>query len=239
MTDAANARDDRVIPETSGVTFTISGDNQRVVLSYPNDEVKESILQSTVLSEPVEQVMEVQAEADDAGRETINESPTETSLQDVSATPVEEIMLDTNTPTPSPAKKATFPRDPSWLNISLQDPAVKFAVRALTHWPQTTLLTISTPQIIKRVTQLTGTRIPDPVIQQTHSVKMILHHLATPPKPKKLAQVLSADDRLTTLPNVRLFERRFTPIDREKEVGRWKVIERELERRGLPVTGNA
>lgn len=68
---------------------------------------------------------------------------------------------------------------------------------------------------------------------------MLLHHLATPPKPKKLAQVLSADDRLTTLPNVRLFDRRFTPIDREKEVGRWKVIERELERRGLPVTGNA
>lgn len=133
MTDAANARDDRIIPETSGVTFAISGDDQRVVLSYPNDEVKESILQSTMLSEPVEQVMEVQAEADDAGRETINESHAETSLQDVSATPVEEVMLDANTPTPSPQKQANLPRDPTWLNISLQDPALKFAVRAPTH----------------------------------------------------------------------------------------------------------
>lgn len=32
--------------------------------------------------------------------------------------------------------------------------------------------------------------------------------------------------------------RRFTPIDKEKETGRWKVIEEELTRRGLPVTGN-
>jgi hypothetical protein len=40
------------------------------------------------------------------------------------------------------------------------------------------------------------------------------------------------------LPNVVLRERRWTPIDREKEVGRWKVIVRELKERGLPVTGH-
>jgi len=39
------------------------------------------------------------------------------------------------------------------------------------------------------------------------------------------------------LPNVEIRERRYTPIDREKEIGRWKVIEQELEKRGLPVTG--
>lgn len=31
--------------------------------------------------------------------------------------------------------------------------------------------------------------------------------------------------------------RRQTPIDKEKEVGRWKVIEKELRERGLPVVG--
>ncbi len=87
--------------------------------------------------------------------------------------------------------------------------------------------------------QLTGARVPDPTIQHISTVKMLLNHLNTPPKPKKLAEVLSADTRLTSLPNVKMFDRRFTPIDREKEVGRWKVIEKELERRGLPVTGNA
>jgi len=39
------------------------------------------------------------------------------------------------------------------------------------------------------------------------------------------------------MPNVEIFPRRHTPIDKEKEVGRWKVIERELQKKGLPVTG--
>merc|ERR1712230_259947 len=38
-------------------------------------------------------------------------------------------------------------------------------------------------------------------------------------------------------PNVTVHARRQTPIDREKNVGRWKVIEEELVQRGLPVTG--
>jgi hypothetical protein len=38
-------------------------------------------------------------------------------------------------------------------------------------------------------------------------------------------------------PNVMVFSRRETTVDREMEVGRWKVIARELEARGLPVPG--
>ena len=34
-----------------------------------------------------------------------------------------------------------------------------------------------------------------------------------------------------------ILPRRETPVDREKETGRWKVIERELRERGLPVLG--
>lgn len=42
---------------------------------------------------------------------------------------------------------------------------------------------------------------------------------------------------LAHLPNVTIHARRQTSIDRHKEVGRWKVIEEELRKRGLPVTG--
>ena len=39
------------------------------------------------------------------------------------------------------------------------------------------------------------------------------------------------------LSNVHISGRRRTPIDVEKEKGRWKVIERTLREKGLPVTG--
>lgn len=43
--------------------------------------------------------------------------------------------------------------------------------------------------------------------------------------------------QLVGLPNVRVMGRRETPVDKEKVVGRWKVIEAELKRRDLPVLG--
>lgn len=42
---------------------------------------------------------------------------------------------------------------------------------------------------------------------------------------------------LSELSNVTLHARKLTPIDKEVSVGRWKVIEEELTKRGLPVTG--
>ena len=39
-------------------------------------------------------------------------------------------------------------------------------------------------------------------------------------------------------PNVMVLSRRETPVDKEKEIGRWKLIEKELTERGLPVLGN-
>jgi len=95
-----------------------------------------------------------------------------------------------------------------------------------------------TSQILKRVTQLTGRLIPDPALQDIDSAHTLLRHLVAKPKPPKLAERLTLKDQLVELPNVVLRERRWTPIDREKEVGRWKVIVRELKERGLPVTGH-
>ena len=102
---------------------------------------------------------------------------------------------------------------------------------------ETLLLTIS--QVLKRVMQLTGIRIPDPEIDGIKSANGLLGHLVKKPKPKKLAETLKLSDKLQTLPNLQIMDRRYTPIDKEKEVGRWKVIEKELRERGLPVTGHA
>jgi hypothetical protein len=85
--------------------------------------------------------------------------------------------------------------------------------------------------------QLSGARIPDSNISNIRTARDLVEHLVLKPKPKKLVDSLLANDKLTSLPNVQIFERRYTPIDKDKEVGRWKIIERELKRKGLPVTG--
>jgi hypothetical protein len=69
-------------------------------------------------------------------------------------------------------------------------------------------------------------------------VQALLAHLITPPKPRKLVDALKKKEDLLALPNVSVFERRVTPIDKEKSVGRWKIIEQELQKRDLPVTGH-
>lgn len=94
------------------------------------------------------------------------------------------------------------------------------------------------PQVLKRAMQLTGKRIPDPVIARIHDVQALLDFIIEPPKPKKLADALVRDAKLTGLPNVKIYDRRVTPIDKERSLGRWKVIEKELQARGLPVTGH-
>lgn len=58
-----------------------------------------------------------------------------------------------------------------------------------------------------------------------------------PEQPKRLAQELELNGILDGLTNVSLHDRRITPIDKEVSVGRWKVIEAELAKRGLPTTG--
>lgn len=61
--------------------------------------------------------------------------------------------------------------------------------------------------------------------------------LVTPPKPKKLAEQIEQSSILPELPNVKVYPRRVTPVDKEKMVGRWKVIQKELQKRELPVLG--
>ena len=85
--------------------------------------------------------------------------------------------------------------------------------------------------------QLTGLRIPDAAIMPARTVKGLLAHLVKPPKPRKLVDALKQKEELLNLPNVNIYAKRVTPIDKHKSVGRWKVIGRELGERGLPVMG--
>lgn len=86
--------------------------------------------------------------------------------------------------------------------------------------------------------QLTGVRIPDAAIMPAKTVKNLLAHLVKPPKPRKLVDALQQKEELMSIPNISIYAKRVTPIDKHKSVGRWKVIEQELTDRGLPVTGH-
>ena len=87
--------------------------------------------------------------------------------------------------------------------------------------------------------RLTGRRIPDPDISAISTPKSLLVHLIKKPKPKRIAEALLNSNQVAELPNVQVLDKRYGAIDREIEVGRWKVIKESLEKRGLPVSGRA
>ncbi|KAL2067340.1 hypothetical protein VTL71DRAFT_1765 [Oculimacula yallundae] len=107
----------------------------------------------------------------------------------------------------------------SWLQVSLENPELKFA-------------------ILKRFMQLTGIRIPDAHLGSSKTASALLKYLIVQPKPRKLVDALSQKEDLVSLPNVSIFPKRITPVQVERSLGRWKIIEEELQQRGLPVTGH-
>ncbi|KAI9820175.1 MAG: hypothetical protein M1827_005797 [Pycnora praestabilis] len=228
LTDVCNARDDKIIAPTAGVIISPRTEGLGdVTLTYPDMHVKDAILESTVASEPVAEVLEAEREVEKAEEaeelDSLEQSEIRTPTTDLSTT------LAANEPVPLIDLYEEIPAgDQRWLSISLLDMNIRFA-RPLTPTP--------TQKVLKRTTQLTGFHIPDPIIHSLTTVSSLLSTLTIPVKPKKLTQVLSANEQLIGLSNVKVFDRRITPIDKEKTMGRWKVIEKELERRGLPVMG--
>ncbi|KAI8674775.1 hypothetical protein NCS57_00376300 [Fusarium keratoplasticum] len=108
--------------------------------------------------------------------------------------------------------------DASWKTVTLND-HLKFAIR-------------------KRLYQLTGRLISDVKLGAArtphHFLALTINNTK---RGKKLAEILEARTELPSLPNVKVHSKRIGPIDREIAVGRWKVIEEELRKRDLPVTG--
>ncbi|KAH6842663.1 hypothetical protein B0I37DRAFT_399282 [Chaetomium sp. MPI-CAGE-AT-0009] len=120
--------------------------------------------------------------------------------------------------TPQVANSFVGTWNKEWKKAELRDPVVKFYAA-------------------KRILQLTGHRIPDGKLVLTYTIEGLLQHLIAPEKPKKLAELIEDKAVFKGLPNVRVFPRRVTPVDKEQMVGRWKLIVKELEKRELPVTG--
>ena len=121
---------------------------------------------------------------------------------------------------PKQAPKLSSPPDRSWLGVSLLDPDLKFAV-------------------LKRTSQLLGLRIPDPQVGPIQDTSSLLAVLTKKPKPKKLAKELKSDKRLEGLRNLQMYPKRWTADHKDQEVGRAKVIEMELRKRGIPPDGQS
>ncbi|GKT51144.1 uncharacterized protein ColSpa_11325 [Colletotrichum spaethianum] len=141
--------------------------------------------------------------------------------------------------TPEEATERVKQWDPSWKSASLQDAHLKFAVSPFfaprSGGPPPNR---EKTQVHKRVFQLTGHHVHDAKLAQVNTVADLISTIVKPPKPTKVAEAVRERGELLELPNVRVHNRRVTPIDKETAVGRWKVITEELEKRGLPVTGH-
>ena len=85
--------------------------------------------------------------------------------------------------------------------------------------------------------QLTGHRIPDPAISSANTLSDLYNTVKMRERPKRLARTKEMK-KVDKTPNVNVHPTRRTPIHKETEVGRWKVIEDELNARDLPVTGS-
>jgi hypothetical protein len=86
---------------------------------------------------------------------------------------------------------------------------------------------------------LTGNLIPDAKLGAVSTIQHLLTLGGKAPKAERLFDELEEKGRLQSLSNVKVHGRKIGAIDKEVAVGRWKVIEEELRKRGLPVTGIA
>ncbi|KAL4881411.1 ribosomal subunit 39S-domain-containing protein [Aspergillus karnatakaensis] len=178
-------------------------------LEYPDEESKESLAYvfKQIANPPV-------AAPEDAATQQAGEEVEE--VEEIMEEDVEEEAEPVQKTTNGPFFGHTYSPHKGYLSLSLAHPATKFA-------------------FLKRYSQLTGHHFPDPVIEAASSVGDIVDHVleVTKPKPKKLAQELAGNKSLRSLANVKVFEKRQGPIDRDEELGRKKFIQAELRKRGL------
>jgi len=209
------------LPSSAAIQATLSYDNETgsVSVSYPDAATEQAVLKAgapTVFADELEAALDLEEEiVDTASSASELDSRREAELK---------------------ATIASWGR--SWRQIPLEDMKVKFAVSTLAlSISVCDYLLLTTSQITKRLTRLLGRTVPDNFIHQSQTVNDLVSLLAVPPPPKTLFETLIGAGKLEGLGNVVIKGRRQTPVDKEKEVGRWKIIERELRDRGLPVVG--
>ncbi|OJD21102.1 hypothetical protein ACJ73_07560 [Blastomyces percursus] len=211
LTDSCNIMgyEDEILSIINEAEVTPTTSFDNASLTFPSEEAKKTIY------EWFSQLYEPVEDSAEAGAEEVDLAAESTQADEIMPE-AERDEMGTNDLTPY------RPTNLEFLGIPLSDPEFKFAY-------------------LKRASQLAGYRIPDPEVAKITKPSRLMSFLSevSKPKPKKLAEHLLKDKRLTSLPNVKIMDRRYTPIDKEKEIGRWKIIEEELTRRGLPVTGRA
>ncbi|PHH77746.1 hypothetical protein CDD80_260 [Ophiocordyceps camponoti-rufipedis] len=93
--------------------------------------------------------------------------------------------------------------------------------------------------IRKRVYQLTGNLIADSKLGASRTLRDLLLVTGKEPKPMRLTVELRERGELDSLPNVTVHKQRVGIITKETNLGRWKLIQQELGKRGLPERGPA
>lgn len=86
--------------------------------------------------------------------------------------------------------------------------------------------------------QLSGKRVPDPVISRADTLAGLYDAFKVREKPAKLAKTPEFQRLPDISANIAVHSKRRTPVHKEKSIGRWKVIEEELTLRNLPVFGS-
>ncbi|KAF8867069.1 hypothetical protein BDZ45DRAFT_638372 [Acephala macrosclerotiorum] len=217
----------RMIPSETGVQLDFSG--SQTTLDAFTRSLKAAVDETVEHEAPTESEEDVAADrstVDPLHPESTEALVDETATKENPTESEEDVAADRSPIDPLLRKKAqdafysTFVANlnPAWRQVPLADPEIKFAV-------------------LKRVLQLTGIRIPDSAIQPSKTAGNFLSHLIKPPKPRKLAEAIPP--QLKVLRNVKVSQNRVTPIHKEQQVGRWKLIQEELNERGLPVTGHS
>ncbi|RVX67264.1 hypothetical protein B0A52_09301 [Exophiala mesophila] len=152
---------------------------------------------------------------------------------------------------------------PSWKNL---DRLLSENESKISTFLTTTKLNFkdaTTFKILKRFAVLSGHRVPDPVVGEMWKQNRTLSELVTlltkhyrRARKQVTADIINERQQQASLAqestnvevvdkrrlqplgaNVVVHPRRETPVDKEKEVGRWKVIVKELEKRQLPIPG--
>ncbi|TQS35300.1 hypothetical protein Golomagni_04284 [Golovinomyces magnicellulatus] len=209
-----------------------------VTLQYPDDYIREKIIDSLKRPKVVEESITVDKISEKDGLEDNSSiTQTETAKTDdsmespdsqdskVKEPPIDELQsevdskINENDPFDLISESVNYQElvaswETSWMEIPITDPAIKFAV-------------------IKRITNLSGIRIPDVAITSMITTRAFLDQIIKPPKSQKLAEFLVQKGELVNLPNVSIYPRRITLRDKETAVGRWKLIEEEFIARDI------
>lgn len=85
--------------------------------------------------------------------------------------------------------------------------------------------------------QLTGRRIPDILLSNTKTIDHLLRAFSIKEPAKKLHDSEQLQKLSYTSPNIQVHETRRTHVHKDKEMGRWKLIEEEMNARGMPTRG--